>query len=123
MKKTLFVSVILFLFALQGLKAQNPIPSYNFPVHYRANFQERTGVAFQGDNCLEKRDVIVRTSCGSTGKTTCSATVWVYSLDGQSIYGPFTVYGGETLRVEIDERQWGVYVESDDHVIVDVWIE
>jgi hypothetical protein len=47
----------------------------------------------------------------------------VYSLDGETVYGPFTVYSGETLRVEIDDRECGVYVESNEDVIVDVWIE
>jgi len=123
MKKILSLGVIFFLLGFYTLKAQNPIPSYAFPVYYHANFQEQSIVSIQADNYREKRDVVVRTSCGGTGKTTCSATVWVYSLDGQTIYGPFTVNGGETLRVEIDDRQWGVYIESDDHVNVDVWIE
>jgi hypothetical protein len=123
MKKILFFGIIFFLMALQSLKAQNPIPSYNFPVVVHANFQERRTESDQSRNCLGKRDVVVQTTCGSSTILNCSATVWVYSLDGETVYGPFTVYGGETLRVEIDDREWGVYVESNDDVIVDVWIE
>ena len=29
----------------------------------------------------------------------------------------------DLLSVEIDDRAWGVMVQSDDHVYVDVWIE
>jgi hypothetical protein len=57
------------------------------------------------------------------GSSSSVATVWVYSLDLQDIIGPYTVYGGETIYVDIDEREWGVIVQSEDHVEVDVWIE
>ena len=97
--------------------AQNPIPSYNFPVYQRANFQENLGPT------RAKKKVNVAAQCGSVKTMTCSATVWIYSLDMQTIYGPFTLYGGQTLTLEVDGREWGVFVESDDHVIVDVWIE
>ena len=53
------------------LKAQNPIPSWNVPVYFRANFQE-----------LNKG-----------------------------------------ISIEIDENEWGVLVESEEHLVVDVWIE
>jgi hypothetical protein len=32
------------------------------------------------------------------------------------------MHGGETLTVEIDSREWGVLVQSEDHITVDVWI-
>ncbi|MEI7724456.1 MAG: hypothetical protein WCK09_05080 [Bacteroidota bacterium] len=123
MKRILIFCVMISLYSIHSLNAQNPIPSYNFPVYQHANFQEQSRVQTKGDNCLEKRNVVVNTSCVGSGISVCSATVWVYSLDGQTTFGPFTVYGGETLYVEIDEREWGVYVMSDDHVEVDVWIE
>jgi len=77
----------------------------------------------QPDNCLGKRDIIVKTTCAGTGVMICTATVWVYSLDGQTVYGPYTMHGGDILRVEIDDREWGAYVVSNDLVTVDVWIE
>jgi hypothetical protein len=57
----------------------------------------------------------------SVGYTNCEATVWVYNLDQNTVLGPYTVNCGETLTVEIDEREWGVLVESEEGVIVDVW--
>lgn len=59
----------------------------------------------------------------SVGTKNCTATVWVYSLDQTTVLGPYTVTCGQTLSVPIDERQWGVLVESEEEVIVDVWIE
>ncbi len=38
------------------------------------------------------------------------------------ILGPYIMHGGETLMVEIDSREWGVIVQSEDHITVDVWI-
>jgi hypothetical protein len=65
----------------------------------------------------------IKVQCvGGKNLGTCQATVCVYSLDGQTILGPYTVYGGEILSVPIDDREWGVYVESDDEITVDVWI-
>ena len=109
--------LIMFMVGLSALQAQNPIPSYNFPVYQRANFQETQGPT------RAKKKVNVAVQCGSVKTSVCSATIYIYSLDFQTIYGPFTVNGGETLSMEVDGGEWGVYVESDDHVVVDVWIE
>ena len=117
------VSIACLFTGFQALKAQYPIPSYNIPVYPHATFQEQVAGGGNSDNCTEKRQVVIRTSCGNLARGNCSATVWVYSLDGKTVYGPYTVYGGETLRVDIDDREWGVYVEAEDTVIVDVWIE
>jgi len=38
------------------------------------------------------------------------------------VLGPYTVYAGETLDVEIDEREWGVLVQTTYEIQVDVWI-
>lgn len=130
MKKLLTLFAILLLCAIASVKAQNPIPSFGFPVDGHANFQEMLVHQTPADN-LEKREVVVRTSCGGMSDMTdeigeqasCSAYVWVYSLDGQTILGPYLMHGGDVLRVEIDERGWGVFIEAVDHVIVDVWIE
>ena len=112
------VSILLvFMIGLSVVQAQNPIPSYNFPVYQRANFQEMQGPT------RAKKKVNVAVQCGSAKTSVCSATIYIYSLDFQTIYGPFTVSGGETLSMEVDGGEWGVYVESDDHVVVDVWIE
>jgi len=117
MKK--IIVVLIFFGACLGIsKAQNPIPSYNTPVYSIANFQEGISKQNNGDATRGKRSIIVHSN-GIPGTT---ATVYVYSLDLQTIYGPFTLYGGQTLQAEIDSREWGVLVESDDHITVDVSI-
>jgi len=51
------------------------------------------------------------------------ATVWIYSLDGLDILGPYYLACGNTLEVEIDDREWGALVESDMDINVSVWID
>ena len=51
------------------------------------------------------------------------ATVWIYSIDGLDILGPYYVTCGNTLEVEIDDREWGALVESDMDINVSVWID
>jgi len=53
----------------------------------------------------------------------CFAEVTIYSLDHQDVLGPYTVNCGETLSVEIDNREWGVSVTSFTPVEVSVWID
>jgi len=65
-------------------------------------------------------NVVVRSG---DSQDSCQATVWIYSLDEQDILGPYNVSCEELLSVEIDERDWGVVVQSEYHVYVDVWIE
>jgi hypothetical protein len=105
MSRILSILVLAFFLATASVLAQYPIPSFNITFHGKATFQEQSSYAY--DQMSEN----------------CSATVWVYSLDGTDTYGPYTVYGGETLDVEIDEREWGTMVQSDNPVIVDVWID
>jgi len=135
MKRKLLVVVLLFLFC--GSKqafSQYPIPSYNVNVICKATFQESqgsTGVSLLNRNNngqvgapMAKREMDIRVNCsGVSPNGTCQATVWVYSLDGQTILGPYTVNGGDVLSVPIDDRDWGVLVITDDDITVDVWIE
>lgn len=113
--------LILFLFGLgiTLVSGQNPIPSYNVPVYHVANFQEQQKSSNTSFNSRCKSGIVIR----ANGVTSSIATVYVYSLDLQDVLGPFTMHGGETLTVAIDSREWGVLVESDDHITVDVWIE
>lgn len=100
----------------------NPIPSYNVLVHQYANFQEQ-GKSFGSQRLTRgKRKMVIHSTCGGT-KTGCTCNVWVYSLDGLTTLGPFTLIGDDRVYVDIDEREWGVVVESSDKVCIDVWIE
>jgi hypothetical protein len=134
MKRKLLALVLLVL--LCGSKqafSQYPIPSYNVNVTSWANFQEpqlSSEVSIQKSSNsdyvispMAKRDMNVQVNCcGFSSCDSCQATVWVYSLDGQTILGPFTVYGGDVLSVPIDDRDWGVIVSTEDDITVDVWI-
>jgi hypothetical protein len=123
MKKVLFtVLFIMMVLVVQVVNAQiiptYPIPSYNVKVMGYANF--RQDYRANSKSTREKRTVQVNIT--STNPHGCTATVWVYSLDQTTVLGPFTVTCGQTLSVAIDDRQWGVLVESEEEVIVDVWI-
>ena len=121
---------IFLLFSLMSIYVQGqftkpfPIPSFHVPVDSGtvARFRETTA---NGDtkSILEKRDVHVKITDQSSGGGNCGATVWIYSLDGLDVLGPFSVLCGETLVTAIDKRAWGVLVQSNDDIVVDVWIE
>jgi hypothetical protein len=98
-----------------------PIPSYNVPVIGTVNFSNGT---IQTDSCNltdEKRDVNIHLQSASIEDPGCGAEIWVYSLDQTTILGPYEMICGETLVVQVDEREWGVLVESEQMVTVDVW--
>lgn len=100
-----------------------PIPSFNIPVDSGyARFQENIH-PINADAPLGKRDAHVIITSRGPETSGCQAQVWLYSLDGLDILGPYTVMCGETLTVEIDERAWGVLVQTEYDVLVDVWIE
>jgi hypothetical protein len=122
------VLFLLFTVSLSGLTgsfAQQlpsyPIPSYNVTIDSLANFSELTNSA-TSQVCEAKREINVQVK-PKAGTGLCSATIWIYSLDQSTVLGPYSVSCGSTLTIEIDDREWGVLVESDDDVIVDVWIE
>jgi len=52
-----------------------------------------------------------------------TGTLWVYCTETQTVIGPLSIYAGQSLTFDIDDHEWGVLVESDDHLVVDVWIE
>ena len=112
----LALTLVLTLCSFQQTLAQYPIPSYDVSVKGRANFQE-------SQTSRGRRNLNVKVQCGGIALSgTCQATVWVYSLDGQTVLGPYTVNGGETLTVPIDEREWGVYIQTEDIITVAVWV-
>jgi len=127
MKPRLFITLLLFLSCLYSAKSQNiptyPIPSYNIPVDGTANFRNTLTQSDTCKNNKEKRDAYIHLKSASIGIPDCRATVWLYSLDQTTILGPFQVSCGVTLTVPIDEREWGVIVQSDSEVLVDVWIQ
>jgi hypothetical protein len=118
MKKKFYLLLILILFGSTTLFGAHPIPSYDVPVYYKANFLEKPGTSkLRMANTKGKRTLTVKVYT-NPGTTTW---VWFYSIDGLSVLGPYVVSGEGQISVEIDDRDWGVYIETDGHVIVDVW--
>ena len=121
--KTLLLIPLLFIVTafradLTTQSGDNPIPSYNVHVEGYANFVE-SGQNRSTDQVTGKRGVNVQVHTESGG----NAAVWVYSLDLEYVYGPYTVRPGDPFNYEIDDRLWGVLVYSQMEDLVDVWIE
>jgi len=96
-----------------------PIPSYNVLVESSAIFQEMLPSFNKA-----KREIKVHIfPSHKSDSIPCLAEVTIYSLDHQTVLGPYTVNCGETLSVEIDDREWGVSVTSLIPVEVSVWID
>ena len=119
MKKLVLVIAVLFIAAGFQAKAVKPIPSYHAPMFGLANFQEKhTGLKSEPK---EKRDMnVVSTVSGGGPKV---AIVFIYSLDFKNILGPFYLYNEDKITVEIDGREWGVFVQSSDHMEISVWTD
>jgi hypothetical protein len=125
--KTLNLLVILFLFiygsgSVAGQRQSipdYPIPSTNIVVYGLADFANQPSILPKVIE--EKRQVHIHLTSVEQDQPDCQAMVWVYSLDGLTVLGPFTAVCGLTLDVDIDNRDWGVLVDSDIKVIVDVW--
>ena len=123
MKKILALMILISTFSLAAVYGQNPIPSWNIPVYHRANFQETSKkISGQGDQVMGKRVLNVHAQTGSNGPQNCG-TVYIYRLDSTMVMGPCTLCEGQTLSVEIDQNEWGVLVESEAHLVIDVWID
>ncbi len=118
------VTTILLLFFLTGFpaaKGQNPIPSYNVSVLGDALFVEPQPQLPAGKT---RRTLNASASCTNTGETNLDyTTVYVATVDRQTILGPYTLYCGQTLSVEIDDRQWGVLVTTQTEMLISVWID
>lgn len=126
MKKLFIFIFILGHWCLQETFSQTirpwPIPSFNIPVFGRALFQEN--IHPDNDNTEGKRRIHIQVSSQNGPETyPNSALVWIYSLDQTTVMGPYSVTFGVTLSEDIDERQWGVLVQCEVEVVVDVWID
>ena len=126
MKRTCFVIMFFLLIFVQAGFSQTikpyPIPSYDIQVNGMAVFQEPA--VSEDDSPLGRRKIHVQVICQKNLDTLSNmATVWIYSIDGLDILGPYYVTCGNTLEVEIDDREWGALVESDMDINVSVWID
>jgi hypothetical protein len=118
--------ILLLIFMMCGSKlmlAQYPIPSWSIDVCKQATFEEQSGLNESPAIILAKRMVDVHVTSKKASQSSYVAAVWIYSLDRTTIFGPYYMVDDETKQVEIDDRLWGVYVETDEEITVDVWIE
>jgi len=117
--KQLKVILIIAMLLSTGLSGQNiptyPIPSYNVPIVNYGNFVPALVLARNPTKAKKEVNVTIHGSMGAY------ASVEVYSLDGFDVLGPYIVYAGDTLTVEIDEREWGVMIWSSFNIEADVW--
>ncbi len=113
--------VLLIAFPIK-MKAQTiknyPIPSYNIITNGSANFLE-----YSSKNHDEQSRGKKTMNVASSGSNSVPSQIWIISLDGQTVMGPYSLDPGGTISVEIDDREWGVHVESEGEVILSVWIE
>jgi hypothetical protein len=118
--------ILCFLIVAGSISGQQlnpyPIPSYDVPVDSTSACFTETAQAMRSGESLEKRQVHVVIVSNGAENPPCEATVWIYSIDGLDVLGPFIVACGGHLDVPIDDREWGVYVVTDDEILVDVWI-
>jgi|GEM_PF-709751 hypothetical protein len=123
MKTMYFTFILMVCILCSSLSGENvriyPIPSYNVLVETSALFQENIP-----GNCKARRKINVHINTSSKPDSIpCIAEVYIYSLDHQDVLGPYYVNCGETLSVEIDDREWGTTVTTTIPVEVSVWID
>jgi hypothetical protein len=121
--KTLLLILMCCLGIVLNNYAQYPIPSYNIPVQLKAIFLEKRITNPEKDSQKSKRRIVIQSTHLKSNLQPCTATVWVFSEDGRTTFGPFELPENSTLYVDIDEREWGVLVECDCEMIISVWIE
>ncbi|MGE5424936.1 MAG: hypothetical protein ACM3N9_06210 [Syntrophothermus sp.] len=119
MKKALLVFVImLFAAAFRPAFAQYPIPSFHAEVKGKAVFKGNLSVQDK------KRTINVRiTKMGATdeGETSPFAMVTIATTDLRTVLGPYKLLYFDVLTVVIDDREWGVLIDSQEPVYADVW--
>ena len=98
-----------------------PIPSYNIAVLGNADFEEGYSDIMPSQT-EGKRILNVQTYMISNGASGCDITVWVFTLDRQTILGPYTLGCDDLLSVEIDSNLWGCLVQAGKEVTVAVYI-
>jgi hypothetical protein len=132
MKTKVLITAAFLIFRITLVNAQQtshsalatyPIPSYDITVTALGYAAFEEGYTdFRPDQVEGKRILNIQAKPLSTELQDCSATVWVFTLDRQTILGPYTVSCDDLLSVNIDTNLWGCLVEAGNEVTVDVWI-
>jgi hypothetical protein len=98
-----------------------PIPSYNITVTGYAEFEEGYS-GLTSDQPLGRRDLNIQSKPNGNEPAECGITVWVFTLDRQTVLGPYSMGCEDNLCVDIDDNEWGTLVYSEYDIAVDVWI-
>jgi hypothetical protein len=136
--KNLIISILVAFVAMASTTQANAqtfkakyqnysIPAYDVPVTQNTTFQEPISIFKEkqnGDRERIKAHCDVETQTPPNSPNAVIAVVQFFSLDGQDVYGPYNVYEGETLDVEVDEREWGLNViQVMENSEMSVWID
>jgi hypothetical protein len=110
MKKQIFSFVLFTVILLfsANIFAQFPISSYDIPVESGSYFAESHSYAPVFSS--EKRKMNVDVTDPSTSFENSKVIFIAFSLDFQEFKGPFTLEAGSSKQIDIDDREWGVYV-------------
>lgn len=127
MKKLFLVFALVCVAGINQLFAANPIPSYNVLISGRAVFQEMVKPVVGNNVPDERRQMNIETTssvsptkAGGFARTLIVTTV--FALDGHATLGPYYLIAGQSLKVSIDEKAWGVNFSPDGPAYVSVWI-
>ncbi len=107
---TISLTVILSLSWISNINALTR--EYKYLSQVKINQQTELNIVTQNLNLSqlgEERKIII-ISKDENSTTQSWAEVEVFSIDGNDIIGPFTVYEGTPELIDIDEREWEVRV-------------
>jgi hypothetical protein len=121
MKRVVVFILVLLLSTGAHLQASKPIPSYKQPVSRLANFTEKHHNNDSKSDPKGKRYMVVVAQVAGPSRE--PVVIWVYSLDGQDISGPFMIIDSGEITVPIDNRLWGVLVECEEKTVVSVYTQ
>ncbi len=136
--KKLLLSVLLVVAGMifsHNLFAQYPIPSFNVPVVVDPTiFEESIPLSSRSFNIVssslkqptnideKKMIIVVKDDAIATASW---VTLEVYSINGDSVFGPFQVNEGNTFMIALSITElWGVRVlNSSEECKMDIWFE
>jgi len=128
MKKHVSILVLLFIgiiYPFSNARAQYPIPSFKVTLEQvNTTFEEDSeNDLFSKTVSREERQLVIEVVDDIPSQLSWAIVV-VYSIDGLDELGPYTAYEGFPLRVDIDEREWGINVTDFlEGCTVSTWIE
>lgn len=121
MKKTLIIIVSLLMITAITVKAQNAIPFFNGSIYGSTIFQESKSSPSSLKVMYAKRDMNIQNSGGNYSPGGSPVTAVIYRLDWTKSLGPYTIQNGQTLKVPIDGKEWGVCLNPTVTTTVSVW--